>query len=298
MTSPVIAKKLGALRNFAQAEVAELRTDLDAFSDLEVAALQHQGYQLADRHLDWFATQSPFKPVSIPPPRRPDPRLPDRPSPHDRVLLRSGSNLIGRLSAAYPLWAACTALLFGIFFSLLTHPAVSDVGWLYEADLSKYLRPGIEAPHKLLNRELLRNTAFGSLDHARVKVSETIGRVNLLEIPFLAWTAYLFLRYARRKYRDSRKQSITTVKTEIIKDRAMWLASLLLRPWNLISAIGLITFILTLHVRWLFLLLPLYGVIAAIFFAVTHFVFTRLWLSAGRLPPSREGPANATAVTA
>jgi len=288
MTSPVLARKQGALRNFAQAEVAELRTDLDAFSDLEVAALRHQGYQLADRHLDWFATQSPFKPASVPPPRRPDPRLPDRPSARDRVLLRAGSNLMGRLSAAYPYRAAFAALLFGIFFALLHHPAISDVHDLYETDLTTYLDKHYVPPKVAIDKTLRRNTELDGLDDARHYLGTTLGRINLLEIPFLAWAAYLIVRQLRRVYRDRRKQSITAVKTEIFKDRALWLMSLLLRPWNLVSVIGLVGFTLTLHVRWLFLLVPLYAVIAAIFFAVTHFVFTRFWLRAGRLRPPRE----------
>jgi predicted acylesterase/phospholipase RssA len=296
MTSPVIAKKRGSLRNFAQAEVAELRTDLDAFSDLEIAALRHQGYQLADRHLDWYANESPFKPATVLPPRRPDSRLPDRPSRRDRVLLCAGSKLSGRLSAAYPFRSALAALLFAILFALVSHPTVADLRWVYEQDLSNYLDVHHVTPREKLDRTLQRNTDLGGLDGARHRLSEMFGRLNLLAIPFLTWTIYLLLRQARRKYRDSRKQSITTVETEIIKDRLVWIASLLLRPWNMISAVGLIGFILTLRVRWLVLFLPLYSVIAALFFAVVHFVFTRMWLNAGRLPPDREAAANTTTV--
>jgi predicted acylesterase/phospholipase RssA len=298
MTSPVIAKKIGSLRNFAQAEVAELRTDLDAFSDLEIAALRHQGYQLADRHLDWFANQSPFKPAIVPPPRRPDPRLPDRPSQRDRVLLRAGSKLMGRLSTAYPFRSAIAAFVFAILFALVSHPTVADLRWLYEQDLSQYLDEHHVTPREKLDKTLQQKTNLDGIDDARHRLNEAFGRLNLLAIPFAIWTIYLLARQARRKYRDNRKQSITTVETEIIKDRLLWIGSLLLRPWNMVSAIGLIGFILTLRVRWLVLFLPLYTIIAALIFAFMHFVFTRMWLRAGRLRPSREAPATEAAVAA
>jgi hypothetical protein len=71
-----------------------------------------------------------------------------------------------------------------------------------------------------------------------------------------------------------------------------WLGVIFLRPWNLISVFCLFTFIFTLKVKWLFGVLPLWGIPVSLFFWVfVHHGFTRLWLNVGTLPPSGPPPA-------
>jgi len=47
--------------------IARIRTDLDAFGDVEIAALVNEGYTLSDQYLRQFLARSPFDPAERPP---------------------------------------------------------------------------------------------------------------------------------------------------------------------------------------------------------------------------------------
>jgi len=270
MTSNPLEGSANGLPGFAQREVAHIRTDLDAFTELESGALRHQGYQLADRYVQWFAKNPPFgsPDAHVPPPVRPVPNLPVYAERKHRRLLDAGSHLAGRFSAAHPLLAASIAAIFALVMWIVPHPTFGDLREAFEHDFG-------EAPQQ------------GAVIHALGAVSSRIellsGR-NAIAVIVGLWAIVMLFREAVRRYRNRTSKSLVTVGGEVWKGRLRWAVSLLTRPVNLVSLFCAIVFTLTLEVKWLFGILPLWCVPLGLFFVFIHYVFTSLWLRAGRLP--------------
>ncbi|HEX8152171.1 MAG TPA: hypothetical protein VF698_03550, partial [Thermoanaerobaculia bacterium] len=91
--------------------MARIRTDLDAFNDIEIQLLIRRGYLLAQQKVrpKVFHAKSPFRTLAKPTRNTP----PAAPRMNDHVLriLRGSARQSGRLAEAYPVIAATLAML-------------------------------------------------------------------------------------------------------------------------------------------------------------------------------------------
>lgn len=294
MTSNPSEGSQSGLAGFAPTEVAQIRTDLDAFNALEIAALRHQGYQLADRFVSWFAKNEPFGDPAVPPLRplqSPSPELPAQPTPRHRRLLAGSARLVGRFSVAYPMLAAILAIVAAVgVWKFPYGPTFQDLHKLYSFSFAEKLGDGQVTPKAALIETIKTNGIWQAIGELRILAVERTKNRNALFLPFALWAALLILQESVRVYRNRVKSSLIVVTSEVWKDRLRWAFALIKRPWNLLTIASAITFALTLEVKWLIGFVPLWAFAAAIAFAFMHHVFMRFWRLAGALPPPPPPP--------
>jgi hypothetical protein len=118
--------------------LARIRTDLDGFGDVEIAALVNHGYATADRHIRRYLGDSPYRNDAYwsQPPEAPLPLAAD---PRTERIIEVGQSRFGR---ALKLWAPASWLFVVVVVALVTaglwrirHSTVSvsrALGWLSE----------------------------------------------------------------------------------------------------------------------------------------------------------------------
>lgn len=128
------------------AEVARIRTDLDAFSEVEADALVYQGYQISDRFVRKYLSTPYYADLRANAPRREMPR-------GGEAVLRAASGRFFRVLAHWRvlkvvLGVAAVALLFGLGAAGVSAAGagrglVAAVAWVARHPL---LLPGFEVP--------------------------------------------------------------------------------------------------------------------------------------------------------
>lgn len=272
------------LPSFEADAVARIRTDLDAFNDVEINSLIHQGYQLGDRFTRWFAVnpQSPFcDRVAVPPPMPPVP-LPT--AERARRVLRGSAKLVGRFSESYPLQATITALLIALLLLWVTVANGLDLS--YE-NLSWYWAHDQVEIGKL--KVWTKSTFLEAVrENYRERIMEPAqGKVNVAAAAFVLWAAYIILRLIVRKWHARKRRWKITPWLEIVKGRLQWAFGLARRLPNLVAIVSLVIFLVTGRAKWLLGLVPLWSLVLMFLFLGVRVISTPLWRLAGSMRPPR-----------
>ena len=283
------------LKPFEAQLVASLRTDLDAFNELEIAALRYQGYQLTDFHARPLADGDFKEPGGYPPPASPV-TLPARPTELHRRILTAGRHRAARYSVAYPLRAAIFAALIALaFWQLAAH--LHD--WTSWSSIHKLASVNVlkDTDLKTPAQVLFSKPYWKPLHEIREKTVEKISQISVIALLFGGWAIFLVSRVLFRASHGVRKRVMLEVKLLLRRKTFSDNLQLLKRPTNVISLTALLLFFATFNVGWLFGVLYLWTFFVALFFVFVHLVFTRLWLSAGKIdngsPPGAAAKAPA-----
>lgn len=278
------------LKPFAPELVAALRTDLDAFNDLEIAALRHQGYQLADRFTREMAALPEFELGD--PPRAVSPSLPPALDQHHIRVLTAGASRIARYSVAYPLQSALVATAIAGIVSFFAATMDDWSSWhsvqtFISYDASRHL-PDDRVP---LYESMSGLRPWQAMRFAREVLIDAVAHTSIVTVLFIAWALFLVGREMFRASDAVRDRVQVQLERWVRPDRTGALLRLLKRPANLISLVTIALALSTLHPKWLLGVVHLWAFPIAAFFFFVHCVFTRLWLDTGRIdsPPAVEG---------
>lgn len=287
---------------FAANLVAGLRTDLDAFSEIESAALRHQGYQLADCYGRKMAAKMAalphFKPASPPPPKSPV-ALPPRATGHQRQILASGAYRGARYSVAYPFRSALLAAFIAAVISMSAMHLDDFTSWhslrqLADKDLSDRLVETRVAPFEKLSA----TRPWQMLSRGRQIVVDAASHTSIITVAFICWALVLVGREIFRASDARRKRVLLKVNEMMSRDAFHPAFMVFRRPANLISLSALVLFASTLHVKWLFAVLHLWIIPLCLCFGFVRVVLSQLWMNTGRLdaspPPSSDLKRNET----
>lgn len=249
---------------FEPQAVARLRTDLDAFNDLEIGALRYQGYQLADRFARWFVdgAEAPFRgeilqaevPVELYELRSGDVRV-----------LEAGRRVFGRLTKARPLHTLSLALAVALVAAWLRVLPWEIVRKYWELDFVPETYPAL-----------------------RAFIGFFFSGTSVITLALLAWCAVVAAQLVRSKWRRRKRTAIRRIK-EVRRSQLKTATSILLRMPNVVSVAALLTFFVTGKVKWLVGFLPLWSIPVSIAFGFLHFVCRHVWARLGALP-TRSGP--------
>ncbi len=282
MTSNPLEAAKDGLKEFEPVGTAHIRTDLDAFSELEVAALRYQGYQLADRYTRWFveSSKSPYSAGSKRPALNPPAdllRMPDTAAD----ILRGSQLLAGRFTRVHPWLAVGLSAIFGVVFYLLRFPSLAQLKWLWDYKVHwSLLDIGLKQP---------RAAVVSAVKTAKVSwhaaAAGWTSNTSIVAILLFCWAAYAIGGHLWRKASEHRKREM--VSHVALRRRAKLLTvGVTISRWpNIVSLVGLVMFVFTLNVKWLAMFLPLWSLPAMLIFLIAFFVFTPLWKRTGRLKP-------------
>ena len=298
MTSDPSDVRIEGLKPFAAREVAALRTDLDVFNELEIAALRHQGYQLADRYARTIRESLGITSF-VPRAESPAIKLPPAPTPEHIGVLKAGAHRFARYSVARPLHAIILSLAVAVAVLALTAADVeNDNGhWSSWSSLIELLNDNVldwvrDSEERVSPRERLEpNPIWNRAITFRNDIIDVARKISLVTVIFGGWGLALLgsvlFRGARAVARDPQLIELTKLAR---RNRSR---PVFTRTWNIISMICLALFLLTLNVRWLLGIVQLWSVPLAVTFGLVHLMFTPLWRSSGRLtprkPPNRPG---------
>lgn len=278
------------LKPFAAHLVARLRTDLDAFNDLEIAALRHQGYHLTDCYAREMANESQFRSEKPPLPPRSPVNLPPSLKEHHAGILAAGARRTARYSSARPLHSALVAAIIALIVSVSATKLDDWSSWssirrFTETDFSKYL----PRDRTTFYAAMTTTRAWRAFSFGRDVVSEAVSHTSILTVLFISWALMLVGRVLFRASDAGRER----VRLQFQRwSRAKTFNNglkVLLRPANLISLSALALTAWTLHAKWLLGVVHLWTLPIAAFFFFVHRIFTPLWLNAGRLDQPSDG---------
>lgn len=253
--------------------VAQIRTDLDAFNEVERSVLIRRGYMLAHEHVppSFFDAKSPFKADARPARAvRVPPRI--RPTRHVLRILRGSALRAGRFSEAYPVVAACMAIAAALVLGL--------------AGLDHF-----EALQTVLDDDLKARAAqifgTGDLGVARwitspwKKFVGWLRKESLLALAIAGWVVYLTARGVMRHVRSRRRSLAPMVDLTLARTAGFF--SVFARWINVVTLVFLLLFLVGLRPKFLLGVLPLWCFPIAVSFAVIAALFTPLWRAAGSL---------------
>jgi predicted acylesterase/phospholipase RssA len=281
---------------FAPQLVAQLRTDLDAFNELEIAALRHQGYQLADCYGRKMARLPQFKLDTLPPLPVSPVTLPVRLNDHGFRVLAAGARRTARYSVAFPFQAALLAAMIAILISFSARQVDDWSSWdsirrFTDIDVSRQLPRGLQSFYITMTAtSQWRTFSFG-----RDVLFEWVSHTSILTVLFIGWALVVVGRGLVRASETGRKRVKMDYKRLVRRDTARRNLALLKRPTNLISIVAMVLACSTLHVKWLLAVIHLWTLPVAGFFLFVHLVFTRLWLNTGKLERGSGGPGTVPA---
>jgi hypothetical protein len=291
MTSNPSDVMVDSLEPFAAQEVAALRTDLDLFNDLEIAALRHQGYQLTDRYIRDLAESLEIEDDAPPPPVSPSPHLPKAPTPTQLGVLRAGAHRLARYSVAYPLRAAVLALVVAFFALLFTIGAFDEPNghWSSWKTLRDVLDDNVtdwfRDPRETPGEAFKKTKQWAAAIQVRNGIMEMVSKISLVTVAFGAWALFILGRVLFGILRDAARGPLKIDVRKLLGRKRQFV--LLKRGWNVLSIACLAFFVFTLNVKWLLGVAQLWSVPLALVFLVVHFVFTPLWRSSGRIRPPK-----------
>jgi hypothetical protein len=274
-SSPLEAARIG-LPEFEPTTTAHIRTDLDAFSEVEIAALRYQGYQLADRFARWFVadSKSPFRNGIDPLKNDPPVDLDRMPDDADHILCGSAL-LAGRFTRVHP-WMA---LVLSVIVAVLC----------FETHLLTWsqMRTYLDEPPAWAERWLGPERTVISSSVAAVKATwrYRFGNTSIFTIVLAGWTLWSIRGHLWRKWIGRRKRGVLSHAWQRFKGKWWNVVTSAWRVPNLITLGAVLMFVFTLRPKWLLGVLPLWSVVAFLAFVVARYVFTPLWMRAGKLKP-------------
>lgn len=263
--------------------VSRIRTDLDSFNDIEIAALEHNGYVLCDGHVDLATTlrQSPFRPAAPPPSARSRWRPPN--NARTQRILGASAARAGRVTGLYPTISGVVLLVLGLLASLFWGDTFKNIGdlWDHGDDLRAY--PAAKAVTRLVEASGTGEAIARFQDQVAGVASER----SVTGIVLLFIAAILLTRRIRRVLRGRLAGRLPTFRTlEIYRSQGLWVMGVLTRVFNVVSLICLGAFLMTFRGKWLLGVVPLWCVgIAAVFLVVRLLGYA--WRRLGSIPATQ-----------
>lgn len=268
------------LRPYEPVRVAQLRTDLDAFSDIEIAVLLHNGYVLADGYANWFATDpsSPFR--SAQPVLPPTSKLPpEKQLRRASALITGGAKRVNRFSTAFPWMASAAALAAAILAAIASADSYAGLQWLWDHDDLAVAVSELGTAQQHIEGTGLTAT----IRDVRLSIAGFSQRQSIVAIGFMLWAIYIASRPIRRALRQWFARRRTSRQIEIAKESLLRIIHLLRRTSNVTSLICVGAFLVTFRARWLLGIIPLWSIAIAIAFTGNWLIYSKLWLGAGRI---------------
>ena len=280
--------------------VAGVRTDLDAFNDVEIAVLKYEGYRTSDAFVRPALIDDETSPFfdATPAPAVAPTDLPS--SPRARRVLSAGARRFGRFSDAHPYLAALLAVIFAAALLTWGLDTCQNIRELLKNDnlargLSKTLDT-VFGPSAYAASDAAAVTQLAAVrsipivetlrelqDGARA-ANDFIGRQSIVGWMCALWALFVLCRAAYRHSHISWPDWPILQHLYGFRVTLVALAAGLARPITLVSLFFAIVFAVSLNAKWLLGVIPLWSVPLALLFALCHHVFRRLWLLAGWMP--------------
>ncbi len=241
--------------------VARIRTDLDSFNDVEIAALQHNGYVLCDGHVDLTTSRhSPFRTASALPARARR-RPPD--DAKTRRILHASASRAGRFSGLYPTAAGIILLVLGLAASLFAGDTFKNVrDWWNGGD-----NVGAYSLAQKVGTYVEASGAGETIVELRDDIADLAAGRSITGLIVLFIAVILLTRRIRRVARQWLDGRLPTLRMlEIVKSQGLWVMGVLMRVFNIVSLVCIGAFLVSFRAKWLLGVVPLWCVAVAVFF--------------------------------